>query len=99
MTTATRSLVFLAAAREDIRTLLREPVMAWVTSPKSRRTDAQYRDLLLIPIDLQPQDGSCRSANTVTRGTFCWRSPCQPSRALTYPRGLPRGLMRCTSSA
>jgi hypothetical protein len=52
MTTASRSLALLAAAREDIRTLLTEPVTAWLTSSKIRRTDETYRDLLLIPIDL-----------------------------------------------
>jgi 6-phosphogluconolactonase/glucosamine-6-phosphate isomerase/deaminase len=52
MTTASRSLACLAVAREDIRTLLTEPVTAWLTSPKARRTDAQYRELMLIPLDL-----------------------------------------------
>lgn len=52
MTVAKRSLSRLAAAREDIRVLLTDPVMAWVTSPAFRRTDENYRGLLLIPVDL-----------------------------------------------
>jgi hypothetical protein len=52
MAPATRSLALLAAAREDIRVLLTEPVTAWLTSPKARRTDAHYRELMLIPLDL-----------------------------------------------
>lgn len=52
MTTASRSLALLSAAREDIGTLLTEPVMAWITGPEFRRTDGTYRDLLLISIDL-----------------------------------------------
>jgi hypothetical protein len=52
VTDATRPLALLATAREDIRTLLTEPVTSWLTSPKARRTDETYRGLLLIPLDL-----------------------------------------------
>jgi hypothetical protein len=39
-------------ARRDIRDLLSTPVQAWMLVSPARRTDAMYRDLLTVPLDL-----------------------------------------------
>lgn len=55
-------------ARRDIRDLLSTPVQAWMLAPPARRTDAMYRDLLTVPLDL----AAAGYAVTVTQTEHGW---------------------------